>query len=474
MKKKEFFLFSLCAVVVLFLSGCNKGDDDSFSNIYGNLVEYERINKFIIDGVQTFYLWEAETDWKQYDRREVYAQYKDHDELFYQLRSKEDKWSYLTDDIKGLENEFAGISTTFGYSLSFYRLSSVSNEVIAVVLFTSPDSPAENAGIKRGDIIVEMNGGKITTSNYANLYYSASLQLQCGVWDMDTKTIETLPEVKNLTAVTMYEDPINTYNVIEKSGHKIGYLCYTAYQEKSERELIRIFSEFKAAGVKDVVLDLRYNPGGYARTSLLLGSILAPENYVKNKSVFLEHHYNALYTAYLTQNKYPLNDFFLDTLSVNMNLNRLYVLTGKNTASASEATIVGLEPYLKLVQIGDTTSGKYCGGVLLSPENFYDEKNYYSNFVNWGMYIMIYRFANIKGISSFTGGLAPNILEIEDEFDLKPFGDENDPLLRWALADISGEQYIEKRSKPLPLPFIALPDLKRPVDGRMIDRINNE
>ena len=83
-------------------------------------------------------------------------------------------------------------------------------------------------------------------------------------------------------------------------------------------------------------------------------------------------------------------------------------------------------------------------------------------------------FANIKGISSFTGGLVPNILEIEDEFDLKPFGDEDDPLLCRALADILGEPPVETRSKRLPLPVIALPDLKMPVDGRMVVRIDNQ
>jgi C-terminal processing protease CtpA/Prc len=466
------FLYGLCAAVVFCLPGCIRDDVNSFND--KNLSDDERINKFIIDGVQTYYLWEAENDWEKYNGREAYAKYDDHDKLFNELRYIDDQWSYLTDDIEGLENKFAGITTTFGYTLSLYRLQS--DDIIGVVLYTTPNSPAANAGLKRGDIIIEMNGGKITMNNYLDLYYASSLQLRCGELDRTTGVISALPEVRNITAVNMYENPINTYKIIEKSGHKIGYLCYTGYQMQSEAELIRIFKDFKSAGVREVALDLRYNPGGYSRTSLLLSSILAPESAIKHKSIFLEHHYNALYTAFLVENKYALNELFVDTLSVNMNLSRLYVLTGSRTASASEATMVGLKPYLQVVQVGNTTSGKYCGGVLLAPEDIFNRESndYYANFSNWGMYIMIYRFANIYGINSFTGGLVPDIRVDEDEFDLKPFGDENDPLLGSALAHLTGEPYIAPRSKVIPPPFIPLPDIKRPVDGRMVDKLRTE
>ena len=82
--------------------------------------------------------------------------------------------------------------------------------------------------------------------------------------------------------------------------------------------------------------------------------------------------------------------------------------------------------------------------------------------------LMIYRFANIKGITSFTGGLDPKIQAEEDDFDLKPFGDEDDPLLGRALAHIMGVEYVERRAAKIALPFTALPDPKKPVDGKLI------
>ena len=464
---KKSGIFSLCTVFVLCMTGCIQESVD----IDNNLSVYERINKFIVDGVHTYYLWEAETDWNRYENKATYAAYTDHDQLFNQLLYKDDLWSSLTDDIRGLENQFSGISTTFGYTLGFFYHPYTAGEVVAVVFYVSAQSPAEKAGLKRGDIIIRMNGAKITINNYLNLYYSSSLNVQCGVHDVENEDFTPIPEIYNMIAVEMYEDPIVASKIIEKEGVKIGYLCYTGYQKESEGELIRLFAEFKSAGVNDVVLDLRYNPGGYARTAQFLSSILAPESDVKNKRIYLAHHYNAAYTAFMEKNGYDLNEKFMDTLSVNMDLKRLYVLTSNRTASASEATMVGLKPYLDIVQIGDTTSGKYCGGVLLSPEDIYGEKNksYFKEFENWGMYIMIYRYANITGISSFTSGLVPDFQIKEYAFDLKPFGDEADPLLGRALAHIVGEQYEALRSAKTAIPLTALPTPKKPADGLLID-----
>ena len=457
--KKILSFFSL--MLALVISGCNN-DIDSTS-------DSEKINKFIVDGVSELYVWESETDWDEYKGNVFMSDYR-HNELFKKLIYKDDKWSLLTDNIGGLANMVDGVSTTFGYSLKSYKNPfTQNNEAIAVVLYVTSGSPADNVGLKRGDIIVEMNGDKITTDNYKELTSSSSLVLRCGILNNEAGNISLYPETKRLIAVQMYENPVNTYSIIEKKGRKIGYLCYTSYQEKSEEELIRVFSKFKSEGVGDVVLDLRYNSGGYSRTAQILSSILAPESVVKNRSVYLERRYNDFYKAYF-ESRGGANEYFVDTLAVNMNLNRLYVLTSEETASASEATIVGLDPYLDVIQIGGTTSGKYCGGVLVSPESLYGDKyeSYYSNISNWGMYIMLYRFANIHGVTSFAAGLIPDIPAEEGQFDLKPFGNEDDPLLGRALAHILGENYVEKRSRKISVPLISLPDIKKPVDGMLV------
>ena len=472
--KNNFVFLSLLTVFALTVSGCSNAVEEylSPSGSDGDLDDFVNINMFIAEATAQVYLWESETDWSKYNSRNALAEYTDHYKLFDEFIYKDDHWSELTDNISELMSQFEGVSTTFGYRLRFYKLASTGS-IVAVVLYTYPGSPAEYAGLKRGDIIVEMNGGEITEDDYVDLYNAAYLAVRCGVWDAESRTVEPLPEVKNITAVNMYENPVNTYKVIEKDGHKIGYLCYTGYQVESEKDLERIFTDFKSEGVTDVVLDLRYNSGGHSRTARFLSSILAPESVVRSKSVFLEHHYNHRYTNYYNSIGEDLNERFFDTLSINMNLDRLYVLTSNNTASASEATIVGLDPYFNVVRIGSTTSGKYCGGILLSPQELYGEssRDYYSGFSNWGMYIMIYRFANIDGLDSFAGGLMPDIFAEEDSFDLKPLGDEDDPLLGRALAHIFGQNYVDRRSGKVSLPVVKMPDIKRPVYGLMISTL---
>ena len=463
---RTIFVATTVLIMLLFILSCNKDNEENNIDL-SKLSDYERINKFIIDGIRTYYFKADETNWKQYDHREILS--IDHEKLFNQLIHKDDKWSFITDDVEGEKDDsFFGVANTFGYTLSFYHNPFVYDEVIAVVLYTMQFFPASEAGLKRGDIIIELNGEKITSNNYKELYYASNISVRCGRLDIETESFTPLTEVKHLTSLRTFEreEQIYTLKIIEKEGHKIGYLLYNHFHIHNVDDLIRTLEILKNEGVNDVVLDLRFNRGGHFRIAQILSSILAPEDVMKNKSVYLDHYYNNLYTSFLKNNDYSLSEYFIDLLPVNMNLKRLYVLTGKRTASASEATIAGLEPYMQIIQIGDTTSGMFCNGMIISPEDIYGKSNadYYKNFSNFGICIMNYRFDNIKGQNSFNGGLAPNVLATENDFDLIQLGDEDEPLLSIALAHIMGEPYSNATSVN-PFPVIALPDIKKPVEG---------
>jgi C-terminal processing protease CtpA/Prc len=461
--------FYLFAAGLFVATGCSEGREEiTQGDPAPELGDSEKINKFTVDCTQELYLWESLTDWEKYDNYDTYRSYPDHYKLFDVFKYSEDRWSELTNDIDSWQSSLQGISTTYGYVLIRGKFSNTET-YFAIILFVYPGTPAEKAGLKRGDIIAGMNGGDITGSNYTDLYYSSSITLQLGVFDAENNSIDHKPGSVSMDAVEMYENPINTVRIIEKNEHKIGYLCYTDYINTSERELQNVFAGFKAAGVTDVVLDLRYNGGGHATTAKILSSILAPRTATKNKDVYLTQKWNDLYEQYWKSQDIDNNERFVDTLSVNMDLSRLYVLTTRNTASASEATIIGLKPYLDVVLVGDTTHGKYYGGYLLSVDDYYEgskgyNKEYYLNISNWGMYVMVYRYANKNGYPDFSGGLAPDrdLLAAEDYVDLKPFGDETDPLLGKALAKITGERYVEKRSlasRPLPS-YTVFPEMR--------------
>ncbi|MDR1584652.1 MAG: PDZ domain-containing protein, partial [Prevotellaceae bacterium] len=400
--------------------------------------------------MKSAYFWTSTVDWDK-----VNLSNPDPFDMFGKLKYKDDRWSMLTNDYQGLMGQVTGVTTTYGYSLIFGKTGDT-EEYIAIVRFVYPGSPAEKAGIKRGDFIVSIDGKPITASNRLDLRNSPSITIQKGILQ-DGSIVKDEASIK-LTAKKMYEDPVNTYKVIEKKGKKTGYLCYTDYVTDSEEKLIEVFSEFKAQNVDEVVLDLRYNGGGTVQTARLLCSILAPEQNVRNKDVLLVQKWNSFYTNYWKQEGKDSNDYFTDTVAVNLNLSRLFVLTSSGSASASESTITGLSAYLNLVQIGDTTHGKYYGGYIMQAQNWDRRKKEWvddPSIENWGVYVMVYRFEGKNGIANPNTGLLPDIYVTEDYFNLYPFGDERDPLLAEALSQITGEavqQEIKKvKSPPLPL-----------------------
>ena len=426
-----------------------------------------KVNEFIYEGLRSEYLWENTINWNAID----FKKEKDSHAFFKRLIYKDDRWTSLTDNAEAWNQGFAGISTTYGFDLRFSYIGQT-EELVAIVRYVYPGTPADRAGIRRGDLLLKLNGGPITVKNYADFYDKPTIVVNKGI--LKDKTLTAEPVGVAMTAVEMYQDPILKDTVINKDGHRVGYLCYTDYTERSTAELIKVFTRFKTAGVTDVVLDLRYNGGGYVSTARALCSILAPEAAMKKKERFLFKLWNENYMSYWKSKgrNDELYETFVDTLGINMNLNRLYILTGKGTASASELTLTGLTPYMDVVQIGDTTHGKFCGGIVLMPKHLWWDKSasYYQEIKNWGMYVMIYKFSN-KRNDEFPRGFAPKYVVKEYLLELYPFGDERDPLLGKALELITGKQVAKARSRRIQPALRELPidNPNRPLNGKAID-----
>ena len=426
-----------------------------------------KVNEFIYEGLRSEYLWENTINWNAID----FKKEKDSHAFFKRLIYKDDRWTSLTDNAEAWNQGFAGISTTYGFDLRFSYIGQT-EELVAIVRYVYPGTPADRAGIRRGDLLLKLNGGPITVKNYADFYDKPTIVVNKGI--LKDKTLTAEPVGVAMTAVEMYQDPILKDTVINKDGHRVGYLCYSDYTERSTAELIKVFTRFKTAGVTDVVLDLRYNGGGYVSTARALCSILAPEAAMKKKERFLFKLWNENYMSYWKSKgrNDELYETFVDTLGINMNLNRLYILTGKGTASASELTLTGLTPYMDVVQIGDTTHGKFCGGIVLMPKHLWWDKSasYYQEIKNWGMYVMIYKFSN-KRKDEFPRGFAPKYVVKEYLLELYPFGDERDPLLGKALELITGKQVAKARSRRIQPALRELPidNPNRPLNGKAID-----
>lgn len=427
------------------LSLCACGDKKE-----GNPTEavYQKVNNRLYDVFSEAYLWNTRIPSRASLQNTV-----EPEAYFEKLRYlPDDRWSDLfqnSDQVSQmLENEESG----FGYGLAFGRFTNTGT-YFAVITHVYPNSPAEKAGLERGDLIIGINNSDITDRNAQDLWYASSLTLTLG--KLAGSEISEEGKV-SMQASTQYDDPVIATRILEQSGHKIGYLCYTDYVERSESRLTEVFTGFREAGVTDVVLDLRYNGGGLSTTGVFLSSILAPATALDGNTVYLTESWNDLYNDYYdheANEDYDRKQYFKPDIPVNMNLNRLYILTSGQTASASEGTIIGLAPYMNVVTIGDSTYGKYCGAAFLET---LDERD--KDLKQWGMMLVVYRFVNRDGLTDFKNGLAPTFPVSDDLFETYPFGDERDPQLAKAIELITGN----------PLPAVAAAKISAPGHCRML------
>lgn len=465
----------------------NEDKNDDSSQSISNETYYA--NMFGKDALETYYLWNEEIrdDLNQW----IIETNNDPIGTFDRIRYHEgekyiDKWSMLTNDMASFENEVNGTVTTFGWSLSLYDISSSEGEerYVGVVNYVYKDSPAAKAGLKRGDILLTLDGKIINSSNYLNLYNSSTLTVTLGLLESDNYIHDQNKEV-SLTAVSMYENPIICDSIYEFNGKKVGYLAYTSFDLASIPQLIDISRKFKSEQIKELVLDLRYNGGGYVTTEQVLASLFAPQSAVTNKEVFEKEVYNKALTQYYQQEGMDLESRFetdfeyqdqnqtvkVSTKDANIGLEKVYGLISSGSASASEALLGGLMPYTQIKLIGSQSHGKYCTGALLPAKDFYVKTPAELN--NWGAYVMISIYQNALGETPcMPDGLTPDI-KIEDD-PLLPYviGDVNEPLLKQALIE-AGRTYDEgttsaSLSRSMVSQFRKLPQVESATFGKRI------
>jgi C-terminal processing protease CtpA/Prc len=419
---------------VLLLASCDKEDVRPSE-------ETLTINDFIWGNLNEVYLWNdfipqnINKD-REFDSKEYF------DKLLYKAA---DKWSFITDDYEGLMNSFNGIEQSFGHNFKLYLLSGT-NDVIGIVKYVVPDSPADQAGIKRGDLFYKVNGITLTADNYQELLFeNTSYTLSFGHYNQGGQ-IEQKADI-SLTSVVLSENPIHIRKTIDFEGYKIGYLSYNQFIDDYDDALVDAFMEFKNEGISDLVLDLRYNPGGSINTGILLSSMIAPAAVSQNKEIFSRLVWNEEISQYFLDNEGEESDNLISrfvTPEVTLDLQTVYILVTSNTASASEMVINCLDPYMEVVVIGsEHTTGKYVGSVTVRADD--------TDYDNWAMQPIVLKTSNASGVSDYSNGFTPEYI-IEDDFDAG-LGDLYEDMLGKAVELITGTAIGEPaRVSKTPLP----------------------
>ena len=123
----------------------------------------------------------------------------------------------------------------------------------------------------------------------------------------------------------------------------------------------------------------------------------------------------------------------------NLNLSKVYFLTSRTTASASESLMVGLYPYTDVIQIGTTTYGKCYGSITI--DDWEDPKRH-----NWAMQPLVLKYSNADGYTDFVNGILPDYVVADNLLYAEPFGSYRDPLLAKALEEITGVAPVTKKT----------------------------
>lgn len=298
------------------------------------------------------------------------------------------------------ESQFIGI----GFSArvldnSTYRLSQV-----------FPDSPADRAGLARGYDIVAVNGISVE-----QLLANDRLNEELGPSEEGVEvdlTWEDLDGVRHNAAVTKEIVTIPTVsftNVYQTGGKTVGYLVFRNFVEPSIEALDEAFSDFRAQGIDELVLDMRYNGGGRVNVARFLGSLIGGDTAAGALFARFEHNDQKRGENQTLEFSSPQNALGLD---------RLIVIGTGQTASASELVINSLRPFIPVVLVGDNTFGKPVG-------------SYTFEFCDKALHPIAFRILNANDAGRYFDGFAPNC-PANDEL-VEPFGSTTEDSLQEAL-----------------------------------------
>lgn len=441
----------------LFISCASDADDVAPSGT--EVPERDLIvENFIYRGMNEIYLYKADVPQladgffaSQADRNDFLDNYPTPEDLFYDgLTASQDKFSFLVDDYIELENMFSGISTTTGMSYGLVRYCQSCSEVFGYIRYVLPNTSAGQAGLKRGDVFNRIDGQQLTDANYQSLLGAQSFTL--GLAKLEGSSINNLEQTASLTKEQYTKNPVLVTNILEVDGSKIGYLMYDSFTADFDEELNAAFGEFKNAAVSALVLDLRYNGGGSVRTASDLAAMITGQF---AGEIFMKEQWNEKYQTYFENNNPEslINRFNTTTRNgtpINsLNLDKVYVITTGRSASASELVINGLEPYIPVIQIGETTRGKFQASVTL-----YDSQNFARNNANtrhtYAIQPLVLKSVNSAGVSDYVDGLAPDHEISENYRNLGTLGEVDEPMLNLAINVIQGNRIMVPMVKHYP------------------------
>lgn len=428
------------------LTSCKKSEDVSPATVssttaVSGVATDKEVDDWILKNMQTYYYWNdklpANPD-KSLTPKDFFTSLLN--KYNAATNPDGDRFSWIQESATELKASLSGESKTDGLEFKLYLRTAGSSDVIGKVLYVQKGSPAAKAGLKRGDIFYQVNGQTLNTGNYVDVVYGPGDTKTYTLATVDnTNTIVNTTTIRQTTAVVFQANPVYLDSVYAIKGKTIGYFVYNQFatgptgpdDHTYDKQVDAVFDRFKAKGVTDLVVDLRYNPGGYVTSAQNLASLIGKG--VDPSKIFYKKEYNKALTPSLLSSYGAdwFNGYFLQKAgNIGANLRSLSVLTTGGTASASELLINGLKPFMDVSIIGATTYGKNVGSITISDD---------TGRIKWGMQPIVTKSFNSLNQSDYSTGFKPTIdvKEYTNE-SWKQLGDVNETLLGTAIGRITG------------------------------------
>ncbi|PZX48663.1 S41 family peptidase [Algoriphagus chordae] len=375
----------------------------------------DKVRAAIFDSMEEWYYWNEELPASVNT-----ADYSSNEEFLNAITFKPlDRFSYLTTQ-EAFNKAFVGKNAGHGFGFAFDATERL------YLTFVFAESPAGLDGWQRGWEITAINGKPI--SAYQNASGGYDFQLGSSDPGISNSFTFKLPDGSSTTRTNIkaeyQSNSVLHQEVIDLADKKVGYWVYQSFKATAGQsptkslEVDESMAFFEAAGIDELIIDLRYNGGG---------SVAVAEQ-INNYLIQTSNSGKLMYTNKLNSLKSELQKSVHFEKKGSLNLDKLIFITSRGSASASELVINSLNPYSDIILVGDNTYGKPVGSFPLSNYNDILKQN------NVELVPITFATANAEGKAEYFDGF-PADFAVGDSPQFN-WGDQNDLRLAAALRFI--------------------------------------
>ncbi|WP_239142711.1 S41 family peptidase [Variovorax sp. WS11] len=301
-----------------------------------------------------------------------------------------------------------GTEIGYGMQLAFIGASAPRDIRVA---FTEPGSPAAQAAVARGDRLIEIDGIDVVNGTDVDALNAAIAPQRAGEQhSFKLRANDGTERTLTLASASITRDPVPTLNAFNIGGGKyVGYLLFNEHLATAEYWLTSTMELFRTIGITDLVIDMRYNGGGYLDIASELAYMVSSNAATQGKA-FERLQYNSKNPFQLTpeQATMPFHGAALGYSVApgyalpQLGLTRVTVLSGPDTCSASESVVNSLRGIGITV---DLVGGGTCG----KPYGFTPQDNCGTSY-----YAIQFQGVNDKGFGDYGDGFKPTCAVVDD------------------------------------------------------------